>query len=245
MLKISIVTVVKNGEEFIEETLNSVLSQDYPNIEYIVIDGNSTDTTPNIIRKYKSRLAISLREDDKGQTDALIKGLNLATGDYVCWLNYDDLFYSNQTIKELVHFINEHPNMDLYYGDDILIDEQGSKIACRKFKYFSFRRLLVDRSISQPATIFSKSAFIKWGLNADLEYSMDLDFFLKVFKHKRTKYVNFAVALNRIHQSRKMSAHYSAALKEAMDLRIAHGLNFFIAHMIYTLRIIVYNSKKN
>ena len=173
---ISIVTVVYNGEEFIEETIKSIINQDYPNIEYIVVDGNSNDGTFEILQKYEKNIDILIREDDEGQTDALIKGIVASTGRYVCWLNYDDLFHDNNSISKLVNFISKNPNHDLYYGDDILIDSDGRALKKRSFKNMNFDTLLKIKSISQPASIFSKRIFEKYGLDKNLIYSMDLDF---------------------------------------------------------------------
>jgi glycosyltransferase involved in cell wall biosynthesis len=244
MIKISIITVVKNGQKFLEETIKSVIDQDYPNIEFIIVDGNSTDNTDKIINKYKKHITTLIQEDDLGQTDALVKGLDAATGEYLCWLNYDDLYYTNQTISKVIRSIEQHPKYAIYYGNDLLIDEMGNAIIKRVFCNYTFKRILLDRSISQPSTIFSTKVYKKYGLNKSLRFSMDLDFFLSVFKSDRTKALNFIVAKNRIHADRKMSANYLEALREASHVRRSHGLNVFLVKLIYLLRLIRFKFKK-
>ncbi|MDB4208816.1 glycosyltransferase [Amylibacter sp.] len=239
-MKISIITVVYNGAKFIDETLKSITNQDYPDIEYIVVDGNSTDATMDIIKKYAKYIKLIISEKDEGQTDALIKGIKVSSGEYICWLNYDDLFYNKSTISNLVNTITSNPGYELYYGDDILIDKNGRKFTTRKFDNMSFNKILNIKSISQPSSIFSKKAFDLYGLNKELEYSMDLDFFLKIFKNDKTFYTNSILSKNRIHDSRKMEAFYLEALKESSKVRNKHGQNFIISYIFYNARRIKY-----
>lgn len=235
-MKISIVTVVFNGEKFLERTIKSVLEQTYHDFEYIVIDGASTDGTIEIIEKYLDHISVFISEPDFGQTDALLKGIRRCSGEYICWLNADDMFFCRDTLKELSRAINDYPGTDLFFGNDQLIDSDDEVIAERDFKNLDFKELLWWRSISQPASIFSRRAFDKFGLNENLVYSMDLDFFLKVFKSGSIKYLNTTLAKNRIHPLRKMSNFYLVALAESTEVRKIHGLNSFAATILKFLR---------
>ena len=115
-LRVSIITPSYNQGEYLEETIQSVLNQTYSSIEYIVIDGGSTDNSVDIIRKYEERITFWCSEKDNGQADAINKGLKLATGDLVCWINSDDILYPNFTENFVNHFV-AHPNVDFLYGD--------------------------------------------------------------------------------------------------------------------------------
>src|SRR5687767_4138030 len=120
---VSIVTPSYNQAPFLEQTIRSVLNQTYPLIQYIIIDGGSTDTSPAIIRRDADRLFYWCSEKDEGQTDALSKGLTRATGEIVCWLNSDDLYFPD-TIEKVVTAFRRHPE-DVVYGDYTLITATG------------------------------------------------------------------------------------------------------------------------
>ena len=109
---VSIITPSFNQAEYIEETINSVLDQDYPNIEYIIIDGASTDGSKEIIEKYKDRINFWVSEPDEGQTDAINKGFSQANGDIFAWLNSDDT-YEPQAVTEAVAYLQSHPEVGL------------------------------------------------------------------------------------------------------------------------------------
>jgi len=129
---LSVITVVRNDIAHIECTIQSVLSQTYPHIEYIIIDGASTDGTLEIIKKFQSHLAYWISEPDKGLYDAMNKGLKKATGDYVCFLNSGDQFLSERTIAEMFH--NADPTIDLFYGDAAIFNESGEKLGNRRHR---------------------------------------------------------------------------------------------------------------
>lgn len=122
-MKITVVTVCFNAESIIEETIKSVLSQTYEDIEYIIIDGRSTDSTRQIIDKYADRISKIISEPDKGIYDAMNKGIALATGDYINFMNAGDTFSSNEAIKEVVLKID--PESDVIYGDSTMIGYDG------------------------------------------------------------------------------------------------------------------------
>ncbi len=127
-MKISIVTVCYNAADQIEETIKSVVGQDYPNIEYIIIDGGSTDGTADIIRKYSDKISYWKSEPDNGIYDAMNKGIRVATGDYINFMNAGDYFSSDSAVSDMVKGI--HPDTDIIYGDSTMIDYKGR----RKFK---------------------------------------------------------------------------------------------------------------
>ena len=155
---VSIITPSYNQGKFIRATVESVLSQDYLNIEYIVVDGASTDDTLSILNEYKDRLQL-ISEPDNGQTDAINKGIRRAKGSITAYLNSDDI-YPPGAISRVVHEFQQAPDTDFIYGDFYAIDADGKVFD--KIKSISFDRkiLLYDANyISQPASFYRKRLF--------------------------------------------------------------------------------------
>ncbi len=222
---ITIITVVYNGEKYLEETIQSVINQTYSNVEYIIIDGGSTDGTIDIIKKYEENIAYWVSEPDDGQTDALIKGFDRCTGDILYWLNYDDLLYDENTLIDVVKVFENNDNIELVYGDDLLVDKDLNIIKLRDFSFHSLGKLMYYKSISQPSSFFTRKVYKEFGLNKDLLCSMDLDLWLNIFSKYKTKYINQILSKNRIHDERKMIAFEKEAKIEAKELRYSHGAN--------------------
>jgi len=155
--RISIITPSYNQGQFLEETILSVLNQNYPNLEYIIIDGGSTDNSVEIIKKYEDRLAYWVSEKDRGQTHAINKGFKRATGDIVNWLNSDDLLEQG-ALKILAKEIEKNPAADFYFGDFSVIDSEGRKLFYRKSPPYQFATLFWGRQLSsQPAVFFRRN----------------------------------------------------------------------------------------
>ena len=125
--KISVVTVCFNASDFIEKTILSVIEQNYSNIEYIIIDGGSKDGTINIIKKYTDHISYWLSEPDKGIYDAMNKGIKVATGEWINFMNAGDTFCDNNVISEVFSISNKHIQSDIIYGDSISKDKYGSQ----------------------------------------------------------------------------------------------------------------------
>src|SRR6266540_5681455 len=122
--KVSVITPSFNQGQFLEASIRSVLEQDYPNIEYIVVDGGSKDESVEVIKKYQDHLTWWVSEKDKGHADALNKGFSHATGEILAWLNSDDIYFPN-AVSEAVSVIKAHPHVGMVYGAAELIDDSG------------------------------------------------------------------------------------------------------------------------
>lgn len=185
--KISIITVCFNAEKSIEKTIQSVISQTYPNIEYIVIDGGSTDDTQNILRSHKNHINTLISEKDEGIYDAMNKGLGQAHGDFVYFLNSGDYLHRNTILAEIVRSIQKNDAYDLYTGDIIYYDSKGSECLS------GYRENHVDyleKVICHQAIIARKSVFDRYG-NFDTRYKIyaDYDWLLRcVFQHQLKVY---------------------------------------------------------
>ncbi|QDC99117.1 glycosyltransferase [Candidatus Methylopumilus universalis] len=222
-MKFSIVTPVLNGQKYIERTISSVVSQNYKNFEYIIIDGVSSDDTIKIIEKYTHLPFIKvISEKDKGQADALNKGFSLATGDVLFWLNYDDFFVDENILFKINNLFESH-NYDFIYGNDILVNEVGEYIKERSFIGMNTMKLVYVNSLSQPTCFFKKNLFERYKLNTDLNYSMDLDLWIHFMQDNSIKmhHANWVVSCNRIHKERKMVKFESKARSEALKVRLA------------------------
>jgi len=183
-MKVSIITPSYNQGQFLEETILSVLNQDYPDLEYIIIDGGSTDNSVEIIKRYQHRLAYWVSEPDKGQADAITKGFKKATGEILAWLNSDDL-YTKRAIPTIVDFFSRHKDIDCVYGDLHEIDTEGKKIHTIKSISYNYKMHLYGESlIPQPTCFFRKKVFDIAGYpDVDMQYQMDFDFFIRLGKN--------------------------------------------------------------
>ncbi|MCK4348108.1 MAG: glycosyltransferase [Thermoplasmatales archaeon] len=179
--KISIITPSLNQGQFIERTILSILNQDYPNIEYIVMDGGSTDNTVEILKKYADRL-IWKSEPDKGQSDAINKGFRMATGEILAWLNSDDT-YKAGAIKTMAGYLIEHPEADMVYSDGEIVDVNDKVIGVFKSGSVNLRGWLYCGGINifQPGVFFKNSVIEKIGLlDESLHYNMDTDYWIRM-----------------------------------------------------------------
>ena len=130
--KFSIITVTFNAGATLEDTIQSVITQSYRNLEYIIIDGGSKDRTLDIIERYRTHIHAVVSEPDKGLYDAMNKGLKLATGDYICFLNAGDELHEDDTLLLMVHSITENALPDVLYGETAIVDEEGHFLRMRR-----------------------------------------------------------------------------------------------------------------
>ena len=183
MTKVSIITPSYNQGKFIEATINSVLDQTYPNIEYIIIDGGSNDETMKIVEKYRPRLSHIIHENDKGQTDAINKGFKLASGELVGWINSDDVLYPN-CVEEIVRiYQSSELKPAIVYSSKIdVIDEVGHYIRTRETEIKTKEDLLNRNYDVIQQGSFYKTALVKeiGYLDEKLHYCMDLDLWLRL-----------------------------------------------------------------
>ena len=158
--KVSIITVVYNGIEFLEETIKSVISQTYPNIEYIIVDGGSKDGTLDIIKKYEAHISKWISEPDKGIYDAMNKGIDLATGDWQNFLNAGDSFVYNNVLEKI--FTTNLENITLVYGDIIAIRENGQKLNVNAIELKDDNSIKKGMKVCHQAIFYNKNIMIKY-----------------------------------------------------------------------------------
>jgi glycosyltransferase involved in cell wall biosynthesis len=203
---VSIVTPSFNKGPYIEETLLSVRNQTYPRIEYIVIDGGSTDETLSILEKYSGDITW-ISEPDKGQSDAINKGWKRARGEIIAYLNADDT-YPPDAVATAVMYLEEHPDTGMVYGDGILTDETGKFIQTYHAGEFSLRDLVYCRdNILQPALFLRRSVYDRiGGIDENLHLAMDLDYWIRAGLLFKVAYIPAPLATAKIYGDAKSVA---------------------------------------
>lgn len=186
-MKISVITVCYNSAETIEDTIKSVISQDYPNLEYLIIDGGSTDNTKAIINKYSSKVSVFISEKDKGMYDAINKGIDLATGDIIAILNSDDL-YADETVLAKVSTAFKESEADAVYGDLYYVDRNDTDKVFRYWKSGKYKEGLFFKGWMPPHPAFfvKKEIYRKYGVfNLSLKSAADYELMLRfIQKHE-------------------------------------------------------------
>lgn len=227
---VSIITPSFNQAEFLEETILSVLKQTYPHIEYIIIDGGSTDSSVDVIKKYEGEITAWVSEQDKGQTDAINKGFNRASGEILAWINSDDTYASPQTVAEAVNFLVSNPEVAMVYADCNFIDETGKvigKFASRQTDYAKLRTGYVH--IPQQTMFFRAGYWKELGpLDPSFYFAMDYDLWIRIAKHAPLQYLSGKTWANfRIHTSSKTNVNDERGWKEMLRVHYRDGGSVF------------------
>jgi glycosyltransferase involved in cell wall biosynthesis len=218
---VSIVTPSYNQSEFIEETIQSVARQQYPNVEHIVVDGDSDDGTVEILEEYDDQIKW-LSEPDDGQSDAINKGFEMAEGDLVGWINSDDVLFDTGVIERVVEYFREY-DASLIYGDMALLNPSSGVLKLQVVPDFDHDQLLVKCFIEQPALFFRGHVVNEERLNTDLEYVMDYEFWLRLAKEYEFHHVSDVLAGDRNHSERKILNQRDAMQAEAEQIRAEYG----------------------
>lgn len=228
-MKFSIVTPSFNSGRFIERTIRSVLDQGYPDLEYLVIDGGSTDDTLEILKRYGDRVWW-LSEPDSGQPEAINKGLRRATGDVVAFLNADDI-YEPRALVRVAEYFAEHPEVKWAYGKCRIIDENDREIRRPITLYknlllrrYSYRKLLTENFISQPATFWRREAHDEVGfINEAEHYAMDYEFWLRLGQRYPAGVIPHYLAAFRMYDTSKSGSLANPQFED--ELRIARAFS--------------------
>ncbi|HSW90172.1 MAG TPA: glycosyltransferase family 2 protein [Patescibacteria group bacterium] len=223
--KISIVTPSYNQGQFLEATLQSVFDQKYPNLEYIVMDGGSTDNSVSLLKKF-AKIAKTKKinftwqsKKDKGQTDAINAGLKIAIGTILAYLNSDDTYEPN-TLKTVAQFFQDHPEENFLYGKARLIDADGKRIGVYNSSQATLQSLHGGCVISQPTTFWTRKLYSKIGpFDDSFHFTMDYEYWCRVIRKYPMNFIPEFFANARIHADAKTSAQTSKLYADAIRVQ--------------------------
>jgi glycosyltransferase involved in cell wall biosynthesis len=220
---VSIVTPSYNQARFLGRTIDSVLGQDYPHVEYVVIDGGSTDGSVELLRGFGDRLRW-LSEPDRGQSDAINKGFALCHGSICGYLNSDDVLQP-RAIRSAVEYFLDHPESDMLYGNAFHIDADDRILGPYDTADYDFTRMLQNCFICQPAAFWRASIAHRVGpFDPDLHYAMDLDYWLRIDRvGGRIVHVPKLLACNRVHPDTKTLSARVRVYREILETCRRHA----------------------
>jgi len=235
---VSIVTPSYNMARYLPETIESVLSQDYPRIEYIVVDGGSTDETPQILDAYRDRLR-SITGSDRGPSDATHQGFRQAHGDIFAWLNADDS-YQPGAVRKAVEYLDAHPDVDVVYGEGWWINDSGAVISRYPTLPFDAKILERDCFICQPAAFIRASSYRRCELDPDVNRSFDYDLWIRMAKAGlRFASIPDYLANSRMHAGAKTIYEREIVFQASMNLLRRHygyiPLSWIVGYTAYRL----------
>ncbi|MGD1853761.1 MAG: glycosyltransferase family 2 protein [Leptolyngbyaceae cyanobacterium] len=236
--KITIVTPSFNQSRYLEQTIQSVIGQGYPNLEYIIMDGGSTDGSVEIIEKYSRYIDYWCSKPDDGQADAIFRGFKRSTGHILSWINSDDILCDRSLFKVADTF-RENSDLGLVFGNSFLINESSKFKRCLipdpNFKYY----LYGASSIFQGSVFYTRDAYIKsGGINPKWFYSMEYELFLNIHKDNKVSYIPYFIGCFRIQPLAKSSNYqelgrqeYAAIFKNVLDINI-HGIEYKLKRVL-------------
>jgi len=238
-VKISIITITYNSENTVEDTIRSMLQQDFPNIEYIVVDGASIDKTKEIINRYSANIDKFISEKDKGLYDALNKGIAMATGDVVGMIHSDDLYANPSVISKVAQTFAIDPDTEAVYADMVFVDRNDTAKILRTWKAGEYEEDAFKKGWMPPHPTFfvRKSVYDKYGgFNLDLKLSADYELMLRfIHKHKiKVTYLPETLVLMRMGGISNTS--FFVKLKANMEDKLAWRINDMKPGLLTTIR---------
>lgn len=236
--KFSVITVTYNAEAVLEDTIQSVISQTYRHVEYIIVDGASKDKTLSITDRYKNHIAQVVSEPDKGLYDAMNKGIRLATGDYLCFLNAGDSFHEDDTLQQMVHTLTGSELPDVLYGETALVDKEGHFVRMRRL---SAPETLTWKSFKQGMLVCHQAFFAKRALaepyNLKYRFSADFDWCIRCMQMAKTITHTHEVLIDYLNEG-VTTANREASLRERYEImcRYYGTLPTFLRHLWFAVR---------
>lgn len=245
MNTLSVITVTYNAEHTLERTLESVREQTHPHIQHVIVDGKSTDETVNLIRKYENSHLTWISEPDNGLYDAMNKATNMATGDYLCFLNAGDTFHEPGTVEKMMHSFMEGESPDILYGETAIVDDNGRFLHMRRLKaperltWKSFRQGMV---VCHQAFIVKRELAMPYDLS--YRFSSDFDWCIRVMKEGRTILNTHLILIDYLNEG-LTTTNRKASLKERYRIMAKHyGPISTLAHHAWFIARAIINPEK-
>ena len=231
--KFSIITVTYNAEKVLEDTIQSVIFQTYRNVEYIIVDGASKDHTLEIVNKYHNRINKVISEPDKGLYDAMNKGIQLATGDYLCFLNAGDKFHDSETLQKIVHTLKGQELPDVIYGETAIVDEEGHFLHMRRLSapaHLNWKSFKQGMLVCHQAFFVNRELAINHLYDLQYRFSADFDWCIRIMKKAKCLHNTRLTLIDYLNEGMTTKNH-KASLKERFCIMAKHyGLISTILH---------------
>ena len=239
--KFSIITVTYNAGKVLEDTIQSVITQTYKNVEYIIVDGKSTDGTMDIVNRYRENIHTIVSEPDKGLYDAMNKGIALATGDYLCFLNAGDELHEDDTLQLIVHSLNGEKELpDVIYGETAIVDEKGHFLRMRRLstpEHLTWKSFQHGMLVCHQAFMPRRDLAVKYNLK--YRFSADFDWCIRIMKKSRVLHNTHLTIIDYLNEGMTTRNH-KASLKERFHIMCHHygTASTIMRHMGFAVRMV-------
>lgn len=237
--KFSIITVTYNAEKVIEDTIQSVVTQSYKNVEYIIVDGASKDDTMHIVNRYSSHIHHIISEPDKGLYDAMNKGISVATGDYVCFLNAGDELHEDDTLLNIVHSIKGDNLPDVIYGETEIVDEKGHFIRMRRLsapEELNWKSFKNGMLVCHQAFFAKREIAITEPYNLKYHYSSDFDWCIRIMKKSNYLHNTHITIIDYLNEGMTTQNHKSSLIERFIIMCKHYG---YFSTVVYHLWFII------
>lgn len=239
--KFSIITVTYNAGKVLEDTIQSVITQTYKNVEYIIVDGKSTDGTMDIVNRYREHIHTIVSEPDKGLYDAMNKGIDLATGDYLCFLNAGDELHEDDTLQLIVHSLNGEKELpDVIYGETAIVDEEGHFLRMRRLstpEHLTWKSFQHGMLVCHQAFMPRRDLAVKYNLK--YRFSADFDWCIRIMKRSHVLHNTHLTIIDYLNEGMTTRNH-KASLKERFHIMCHHygTASTIMRHMGFAVRMV-------
>ena len=239
--KFTIITVTFNAGKSLEKTIQSVISQTYRNVDYIIVDGKSKDNTLQIADTYKQWIRCLVSEPDKGLYDAMNKGIRLATGDYLCFLNAGDKFHDNDTLQQLVNSLKDGELPDVLYGETAVVGENGNFLHMRRLstpQELNWKSFKQGMLVCHQAFFAKRELAIQESYSLEYRFSADFDWCIRIMKRAKHLHNTQLTLIDYLNEGMTTRNH-KASLKERFRIMVKHygWISTVLHHCWFVIRL--------